>query len=126
MNRTDRRRFLTAALGLAGVCVTPNMIRSALAQAYPSRPIHYLVGYPPGGTSDVVARAITPGLSSILGQPFVVENRPGGNGIVAADAAAKSAPDGYTLLHTSVSFFTVTPLLTSVPYDPFRTSIRLE
>ncbi len=120
MNRTDRRRFLTATLGLTGICVTPGTIRSALAQAYPSRPIHYLVGYPPGGTSDVVARAITPGLSSILGQPFVVENRPGGNGIVAADAAAKSAPDGYTLLHTSVSFFTVTPLLTSVPYDPFK------
>ena len=67
-----------------------------------------------------MARAITPGLSTILGQPFVVENRPGGNGIVAADAAAKSAPDGYTLLHTSVSFFTVTPPLTSVPYDPFK------
>src|SRR5258706_12802838 len=87
------------------------------AQAWPSRPIHYLVAYPPGGTSDVVARAVTPGLSAILGQSIVVENRPGGNGVIATDAVAKAAPDGYTLLHTSVSFFTVTPQLQAVTYD---------
>ena len=117
MNRTERRRLLAAAVVIAGVQLAPQFIAGALAQAYPSSPIHYYVAYPPGGTSDIVARAITPGLSVILGQSVVVENRPGGNGVIATEAAAKAAPDGYTLLHTSVSFFTVTPQLQSVSYN---------
>ena len=120
MKQMQRRRFTQATLALAASGLAPAWLGRALAQAWPSRPIRYFVAYPPGGTSDVVARAITPGLSEALGQPFVVENRPGGNGVIATDLVAKSPPDGYTLLHTSVSFFTVTPQLTSVPYDPFK------
>src|SRR5258705_9771717 len=96
--RRSRRGLLVAALAAV---VLPMQASMVAAQAWPSRPIHYLVAYPPGGTSDVVARAVTPGLSAILGQSIVVENRPGGNGVIATDAVAKAAPDGYTLLHTS-------------------------
>ena len=117
MHPIHRRRFLAIALAAAGVASVPHLITGALAQSYPSKPIHYVVSYAPGGTSDIVARAITPGLSQILGQSIVVENKPGGNGVIGTDYVAKAAPDGYTLLHTSVSFFTVTPQLQQVPYD---------
>src|ERR1700745_484437 len=117
MNHFERRRALLAALGVAAVGGAPGAITRAFAQSYPNRAIHYLVAYPPGGTSDIVARAITPGLSAILGQAVVVDNRPGGNGVIPPEVAAKAAPDGYTLLHTSVSFFTVTPQLQTVTYD---------
>jgi tripartite-type tricarboxylate transporter receptor subunit TctC len=119
MINSHRRRLLRLTGILGAGSLVPGWLRVASAQteAWPAKPIRYLVAYPPGGTSDVVARAITPGLSSRLGQQFVVDNRPGGNGIIATDLAAKSPPDGYTLLHTSVSFFTITPQLTSVPYD---------
>jgi tripartite-type tricarboxylate transporter receptor subunit TctC len=120
MTHFERRRALLAALGAAAAGGVPGAITRAFAQSYPNRPIHYIVGYPPGGTSDVVARAITPGMSNVLGQPLVVDNRPGGNGVVATEVVQKAAPDGYTLLHTSVSFFTITPQLTKVTYDPFK------
>jgi len=117
MNSIVRRRLLAGAAAFGAIGAIPAWLRGALAQVWPNRPIRYVVAYPPGGTSDVVARAITPGLSAALGQQFVVENKPGGNGVIATDLVAKSPPDGYTLLHTSVSFFTITPQLTSVSYD---------
>jgi tripartite-type tricarboxylate transporter receptor subunit TctC len=105
-------------MALASAALVLSSASSAIAQSWPSaRPIHYVVSYPPGGTSDIVARAITPGLSAALGQSIVIENKPGGNGVVGTDYVAKAAPDGYTLLHTSVSFFTVTPQLQQVSYD---------
>ncbi|HZQ60465.1 MAG TPA: tripartite tricarboxylate transporter substrate binding protein [Casimicrobiaceae bacterium] len=116
----QRRRVLRAMAAIAATGAVPSWVPRAWAQAYPTHPVHYVVGYPPGGTSDLVARAITPGLSTELGQPFVVDNRPGGNGVVATELVQKSPPDGYTLLHTSVSFFTVTPQLLKVTYDPFK------
>jgi hypothetical protein len=79
--------------------------------------------YAPGGTSDVVARAITPGLSTILGVRVVVDNKPGGNGVIAPISSPRR-PDGYTLLHTSVSFFTVTPQCRRSPTTGRRTSSR--
>jgi tripartite-type tricarboxylate transporter receptor subunit TctC len=118
MKLNHRRAALQRLAALGAVALLPDGLRDALAQQpWPSKPIRYVVGYPPGGTSDVVARAITPGLSNALGQPIVVENKPGGNGIIATELVAKSPPDGYTLLHTSVSFFTITPQLTTVSYD---------
>jgi tripartite-type tricarboxylate transporter receptor subunit TctC len=121
MTSTPRRRFVrTALVSATGVLVSRATGNSWAAETYPSRPVKYVVAYPPGGTSDVVARAITPGLGEALGQPFVIENRPGGGGVIATELVAKSPPDGYALLHTSVSFFTVTPQLMKVPYDPFK------
>src|SRR5437867_655696 len=68
-----------------------------LAPSYPSRPIRLLVGYPPGGAADIIARLYGQGLSVRLGQPVVIENRPGSGGNLASDAVAKASPDGYTL-----------------------------
>ena len=115
---THRRRFVRSAGALGLAAAFP--YSRAFAQSYPTHPVRYIVGYPPGGTSDIVARAITPGMSAFLGQPFVVENHPGGNGVVATELVVKAPADGYTLLHTSVSFITITPQLTKVSYDPFR------
>jgi tripartite-type tricarboxylate transporter receptor subunit TctC len=90
-----RRYFLQLA---AGVAVLPTILRFASAQAYPSRPVRIVVGFPPGSGVDVVARLISPSLSERLGQPFVVENRPGAGSNIATEAVVRAAPDGYTLL----------------------------
>ena len=70
----------------------------AYAQDYPSRPIHLVVPFPAGGGTDVVARTITPAMSEFLGQPVVIDNRPGAGGNVGAEFVARAAPDGYTIL----------------------------
>src|SRR4051812_45646215 len=76
---------------------------AASAQNYPSRPVRVLVGFTPGGGTDIMARFLTPRLSEYLGQPFVVENRPGAATNVATEIVAKAPPDGYTLLFTTTS-----------------------
>jgi tripartite-type tricarboxylate transporter receptor subunit TctC len=76
----------------------PVFARAAAAQTYPSRPVRIIVGFPAGGTADLVPRLVGQWLSARLGQPFIVENRPGGSGGLAAEATARAAPDGYTLL----------------------------
>jgi tripartite-type tricarboxylate transporter receptor subunit TctC len=93
----------------------------ALAQPYPDRPVRLLVSFPPGGAADLVGRLIAQSLTVRLGQPVVVENRPGSNGNIAADVVAHSAADGYTLLLTSGSLYTVNPhLYTKMSLDPFK------
>lgn len=92
----------------------------ARAQTYPARPIRMIVGYPPGGTSDIVGRAVAVGLAEALGQPVVVENRGGAAGLLGTLAALQAPPDGYTLLLTA-SDFTIIPGLQRTPrYDPVR------
>jgi tripartite-type tricarboxylate transporter receptor subunit TctC len=93
--KLPRRTFLHLAAGAAAL---PAVSRFAWAQAYPSRPVRILVGYSAGSASDIVARLIAQWLSERLGQQFVVENRPGAGGNIAAEAVVRSAPDGYTLL----------------------------
>jgi tripartite-type tricarboxylate transporter receptor subunit TctC len=78
---------------------------------YPARPIRLLVPNPPGGATDTVARVVAPGLGEALGQPVVVENRPGSNGNLSSELAARSAPDGYTLLLGQDSQIVISPLL---------------
>ena len=92
----------------------------ALAQAFPNKPIRMVVPYAPGGATDVLARPIAQKLSEQMGQPVIVENRPGANATIGADHVAKSAPDGYTfflgsMVHYMVPFFT-----RNVPFDPVR------
>ena len=94
MNRR-RRTFLQLAAGAAAL---PLAARCAFAQAYPSRPVRIVVGFPPGSGVDVVARLMSPSLAERLGQPFVVENRPGAGSNIATEAVVRAAPDGYTLL----------------------------
>lgn len=88
-------------------------------QPYPSKPIKLLVGVPPGGSTDALTRMFGDWLQESLGQPAVVENKPGANTAVAADAVARSAPDGYTLLVTTEAFITI-PLLTKLQFDPSK------
>src|SRR5262249_45889959 len=90
-----RRSFLHLAAGAAAL---PAVSRIAWAQAYPTRPVRLLVGWPPGGAADVVGRLTGQLLSERLGQQFVIENRPGAGGNLAVEAALKAAPHGYTLL----------------------------
>jgi tripartite-type tricarboxylate transporter receptor subunit TctC len=94
---------------------------SVFAQSYPAKPIRLLVGFGAGGPTDVIARFIAQDLTASMGQGVLVENRPGANAIIATEAVAKSAPDGYTLLFSSLSLL-VNPLLpgTKANYDPFK------
>jgi tripartite-type tricarboxylate transporter receptor subunit TctC len=100
MKLPHRRRFLHLAAGAAAL---PAVSRIARAQTYPSRPVRIIVGFPAGGANDIMARILGQWLSDRLGRPFLVENRPGANTNIAAEAAINAAPDGYTLLVTTVS-----------------------
>lgn len=94
---------------------------AAQAQAWPSRPVKIVVSFPPGTTPDTVARVVAPRMQAALGQPVVVENRAGAGGNIAADAVAKSDPDGYTLLvSTNAAVATNKVLYDNLPYDPER------
>jgi tripartite-type tricarboxylate transporter receptor subunit TctC len=93
----------------------------ALAQSYPSRPIRWIVTYPPGGPTDVVARAIGAKLTEAWGQQIVIDNRAGAGGVIGTDLAAKAVPDGYTLLFGTSAGLTINPALSSkLPYDAVR------
>src|ERR1700687_4109247 len=94
---------------------------TANAQTYPTKPIRIIVPFAPGGNVDITARLVAPGLGDALGQPVVVENKPGAGGTIGADSVAKSAPDGYTLLMGSNSTFSVAPsLYPRNPYNPLK------
>jgi tripartite-type tricarboxylate transporter receptor subunit TctC len=93
----------------------------ALAQAWPSKPIRFVIPYPPGGASDVTARTLGIKLSEALGQPVVIENRPGANGIIALENVAKSPPDGYTLLMANLGPNAINAAVYSkLPYDSIK------
>ena len=93
----------------------------AFAQAYPSKPVKVVVTFPPGSTPDIVGRALASRLQEAMGQPFVVENRAGAGGNIGADAVAKSAPDGYTLLVSTNGVFAINKsLYKNMPFDPDR------
>jgi len=94
---------------------------AAHAQPYPTKPIKIIVPYPPGGTSDILARALSPGLQAALGQAIVVENKPGATGNVGADFVAKSPPDGYTLMLADIGSLAISPsVFASLPFDPVK------
>jgi tripartite-type tricarboxylate transporter receptor subunit TctC len=107
--------------GLALAAGAAGLATDSLAQAYPSKAVRIFVPYPPGGPVDGVARGLTQGLAAMWGQPVVIENRPGANEIIAAQAIAKSPADGYTLFLGSDAGYSQNPFLyAKLPYDPAR------
>ena len=93
---------------------------SALAQGFPSKPIHMVVAFPPGGSTDLAARALGEKLAAALGQPVVIDNKPGASGNIGAEAVAKSAPDGHTLFMAATSFATAPAFFQKLSWDPLR------
>ena len=96
-------------------------VNQTLAQSYPTKPIRFIVPWTPGGSNDVLARAVGQKLHEAWGQPVVIENRPGAGGMIGAGIAKNSAPDGYTFLIAADSILAITPFLYSKPpFDPFN------
>lgn len=113
-NQRRTRARLLAALAACIACAAP-----ALAQTYPAKPVRFIVTNPPGGTADILARAIGEEMGKSMGQQFVVENRPGANGNIGAELLVKSPADGYTLLITPPGpLATNAALYKSLPFDP--------
>jgi tripartite-type tricarboxylate transporter receptor subunit TctC len=96
------------------------LAQGAMAQAYPSKPVRMVVAFPPGGSTDLAARALSERLAEALGQPIVVENRPGASGNIGAEAVARAAPDGYTLLMAATSFATSPAFFPKLGWDPVK------
>ena len=113
------RRRMAATLG-AMVLAFGSLVPNAMGQTdYPARPVKLLVGFPAGGGTDVFARVLAQGLSSQLGQPFVIDNKPGAGGVIASQSMLQTAADGYTLLVGSTSTQAIAPLLYDTrPYSP--------
>jgi tripartite-type tricarboxylate transporter receptor subunit TctC len=115
MKFLNNLRFVFGVLALAAVST------ATLAQGYPNKPIRFIVPYPPGGASDVLARALANKMSESMGQSIVVENRAGAGGNIGADFVAKAAPDGYTLLMGNIGPNAISPALyPRLPYDPIK------
>ena len=108
-------RTVCLAISLAAACMT------ALAQSYPNRPVRMIVPFPPGSGSDVAARVVGQHLSAALGQPFIIDNKPGAGGNIGAMEVVRAAPDGYTLMvGSSSSLAANVSLLKTMPYDPAK------
>ncbi|CAN7677168.1 Bug family tripartite tricarboxylate transporter substrate binding protein [Variovorax paradoxus] len=115
MQRTHFLRAALAAFALAAA--SPGF---AQTQPWPARPVRMVIPFPPGGTLDTVGRLLAQKLGDQLGQPFIVENRPGGNGVIGADVVSKAPADGYTLLFNASTFTTAPMTMKSVPYEVAR------
>jgi hypothetical protein len=112
LGKLDRSAFGMLLLGLA---------TAVLAQDYPSKPVRMVVGFPPNGGTDVVARILAPRMSELLGQPLVIDNRPGATGTVAAGQVAKAPGDGYTIMMGHVSVNAIAPaLFSNLSYDVLK------
>ncbi|HXF68121.1 MAG TPA: tripartite tricarboxylate transporter substrate binding protein [Burkholderiales bacterium] len=104
--------------GIEALAALALLAASAAAPSYPERPVRLIVAVPAGGTPDVVARMVAPGMSALLGQQLVVDNRPGAGGLIGTELAARAAPDGYTLLVSSPGPLAILPhVQRKVPYD---------
>lgn len=114
---TTRTLYRCALLALCALHVLPAMAQPA---AWPAKPVRFIVGYQPGGGTDLTARLIADRLSPALGQPIVVENRPGAGSNIAGELVAKSAPDGYTLFVSSGAMSTNPSLYPNMGFDPVR------
>src|SRR5258708_28215767 len=106
---------------ILGLCAVVLLVGPVSAETYPARPIRLIVGYTPGGGNDLIARIVAAKLQEKLGQPVIVDNRPGAQSIVAAEAVAKAPSDGYTLLVAPSGPMTINPAIYAKPtYSPKR------
>ena len=103
---------------LLAVLVATVTITADAQEAYPERPVKIVVPYPPGGTTDLLARAVAARLTASMKQTFIVDNRGGASGSIGTAAVARSTPDGYTLLMATISTHGINPAIGPVPYDP--------
>lgn len=115
-----RRRLLVTAMGLGLAAGCWLGAGAALAQGYPERPIRLIVAFPPGGSTDMAARVLGEKLGESLGQPVIVENKPGASGNIGADAVARAQPDGYTLLMAATSFATSPAFFPTLSWSPTK------
>jgi tripartite-type tricarboxylate transporter receptor subunit TctC len=115
-----KSRFLNMKflLQIVVILITPLFLGTASAQKYPDRPIKVVIPYPAGAIGDIIMRMVGQRLTDKLGQPVIIDNRPGGSGLAATEAVAKSLPDGYTLLLNGPNHVTNLGLFSKVPYDP--------
>jgi tripartite-type tricarboxylate transporter receptor subunit TctC len=107
------------AVGIALASVLAAMPAIA-AETYPSKPVRIIVGFPPGGATDLVMRMMTPKYTQLLKEQFIVDNRAGANGVIGTDLAAKAPPDGHTIHLATIGTLVISPAITKVPYDPFK------
>ena len=113
--RAGVKTMLALAAGVASVLAAP----LAGAQAWPTKPIKWIVPFAPGGTTDILARTVGEKLAGALGQPVIIENKPGAGGGVGAEFVAKAAPDGYTIMGGTISTHAIyASLYKNLPYDP--------
>src|SRR6266568_5168767 len=117
MMKLSRRKFLHSA---AGAAVVPAAPHRAMALDYPTRPVHLIIGYPPGGSADMTARLTGQWLSERLGQQFIVESRPGAATNLATESVVRAAPDGYTLLLAAPANATNVALFAQLNFDFMR------
>jgi tripartite-type tricarboxylate transporter receptor subunit TctC len=126
LNKMTRMATGSKLLAVFAALCAATTIASAQAPStapgtWPSKPIHLVVGFPPGGGNDIIARLVGAKMQETWGQPVLVENRPGAASIIAAELVAKSAPDGYTLLVNATGGMSINPVLyAKLPYDPLR------
>src|SRR3954471_18173847 len=110
---------------LAALVVFLTVGFGAQAQSWPSKPVRVIVPWPPGQATDIAARVVGQRLQEVLGQPFVMDNKPGAGGAIGTDTVAKAAPDGYTLLGCSSGPMSVLPAVQKTSYDPLRDLVPL-
>ena len=117
MMQFSRRRFLQLTTSVAGVGAAT---RNARGQSYPTRPVHIIVGFPPGQAADISARLLGQWLSERLGQSFIIDNRPGAASTIATEQVVHASPDGYTLLYVVASNYINATLKANLPYNFIR------
>ena len=111
---------VTKVLAVACAVATLAAATPVSAQEYPVKPVRIIIGFPPGGATDLVVRLMAPKYTSVLKQPFIVDNRPGANGVIGSDLAAKAAPDGYVIHLATIGSLVLSPATSKVPYDPLK------